>query len=101
MRQRILRPAKADIIAISRWYDREQPGVGALFGARIEQTLRLIDEQPQLYQLYFLNTRRVPLYPFPYSLYYRVLGDRIQVVLVAHDHQNPNRLTDRISSRHG
>ena len=50
--------------------------------------LRLL-EAPERWPPHLFGTRRVHFRLYPYSLIYRVLADRIEVLAVAHDRQRP------------
>jgi plasmid stabilization system protein ParE len=65
------------------------------FRDRLSAARALLSEFPMAGKPATGRTRRLSLTPYPYSLVYRVLPDRVTVVAVAHDRQRdrpwPNR----------
>jgi hypothetical protein len=62
----------------------------------VAQTRRLILEYPNAWHPLGPRLRRCHLKRFRYGLIYRIQGDVIEVVAVAHDRQKPEYWRDRV-----
>lgn len=83
--------AERDLEDIRDWYQREQPGLDLRFLAHLEKLLQTISRHPQLYARLEKDVRRAArVGPFPYSVYYRDLKDRIIVLTVVHNSRYPD-----------
>ena len=70
------------------WYER-QAGLGERFVAWVQEALDRIGQAPELYAAIDQDIRRIRVQRFPYSVFYRILDDRIEVIAVFHDRRNP------------
>ncbi|MFN2444408.1 MAG: type II toxin-antitoxin system RelE/ParE family toxin [Vicinamibacterales bacterium] len=59
------------------------------FSAGARSAVDLISERPATGAPYLVNTRRVLLRRFPFFVVYRVRGDDVQIVAVAHARRRP------------
>jgi plasmid stabilization system protein ParE len=64
--------------------------LGAEFTAAVEQAVQRIAARPLAYQRVRGETRRAVLDRFPYSIYFRLVGDDV-FVLAVHGRQHPRR----------
>lgn len=64
-------------------------GTAARLQRRFEQAGRMLMRQPALGAPASNQTRKLPLGKFPYSLVYRVQGQVIAVIAVAHQNRQP------------
>ena len=55
----------------------------------MDAALAKIQQNPFGYQIIHLDIRRAPLQQFPYSAFYFVIEDEIQVIAIAHDARRP------------
>lgn len=76
--------ALAEGEAAAAWYAARNPRVAARFAAELEATLNLIVEAPNRWPVHLSDTRRIPLAPFPFLVFYREEPSRILVVAIAH-----------------
>ena len=75
--------------AAYRWYRERSPSASSAFLAALERAVLLISEAPERPASYLHATRRVLLRRFPFMIVYRVAGDEVQVIAVAHGRRRP------------
>ena len=86
----IIRPeAEHDLADARDWYDEQRNGLGHEFLATVDQTLIAISMMPLLYAVEYKSVRRVCMQRFPYVVYYRVIGDVVEILGVLHGNRNP------------
>jgi plasmid stabilization system protein ParE len=87
---RLSSEAQADADAAIDWYIGENAFNAADdFTDEVERALGLLSQFPELGETGTHNTRTLPLHSFPYSLIYRLQGDKIRVIAVAHHSRQP------------
>jgi plasmid stabilization system protein ParE len=86
----ILSPqADEDLAEAVRWYERRQPGLGAILVMRVDEQLERIGDNPDLYPEVRLGMRRSPVRRFPYGIFYRRRPNYVQVVAIVHERRHP------------
>jgi toxin ParE1/3/4 len=88
--------AESDIESAYRWYEEQRPGLGADFIRSVDVALASVQRDPELYQLVYRNARRVVLQSFPYSVFYIIQDDAVEVVACMHFRRNPRRWQARV-----
>lgn len=78
------------------WYDQQRKGLGEEFLAAVRGVLERIQENPELFRQVYGNVRHGSIHRFPYSICYRVQGDRIEVLAVFHGFRDPSRWKQRV-----
>lgn len=82
--------ARAEVVEAARWYVNEASVFWAdEFRKEIQRSLRLAIEHPALASPAVNNTRRLQVHRFPYAVIYRVEGDMLRVLAVAHHSRRP------------
>lgn len=82
--------ARQELVDAAQWYAAEGgANVAVQFSWALERALQLIGEMPQLGSAYGRHLRAWPLKRFPYTLVYRVQGEVLTVVAVAHQSRAP------------
>lgn len=71
------------------WYESQKIGLGSEFVLEIERALQTACEHPQRFPVVLENVQRVRVRRFPYSIFFRVRGDRLIVLSVFHARRNP------------
>ena len=79
----------------ARWYRQRNEEAAEAFLTALESAIDHIAEAPLQYPLYSAGTRRCRLRRFPFSIIYRLTGNEIQVLAVAHTRRRPAYWTDR------
>ena len=96
MKPPIFRPAAAaDIEDAYRWYEAQRIGLGEEFLAAAGAIMESIQANPQRFPIVHRETRRALFRRFPYSLYYRIIGDQIIIVACMHGRRDPRRWQSR------
>ena len=78
------------------WYLERSEIAAARFIVEIELALIAIGKNPQRWPLGRRGTRKFILPNFPFSLIYRELPSKIQMVAVAHGKRHPDYWKDRL-----
>jgi toxin ParE1/3/4 len=86
----LLAEAREDVIEAFRWYEAERRGLGKVFRAALNQSIRRIRRTPLTAQVVYRDLRRVLVERFPYGVFYRVFPDAIVVVAVVHGSRAPS-----------
>jgi len=71
------------------WYLERSSRAGDTFISELENGLALIAEAPSLCPHFEAGTRRYVLRKFPYSIIYREMPTRIEIVAVCHHKRRP------------
>lgn len=102
-RARLLSCAKADLDDQADYFDMQRDGLGSRYLLAVEKTVRQIARSPELNARYgFENVRlaeiRVrPVDGFPMMLvFYRIVGDEVEVLRVIHGARDIDRMADEI-----
>ena len=84
MKIRLIPAAKTDMFRIWAYYEKKQPGLGDDFLDELGAAVRLVRDFPSAPPEFWKGTRRVLLKRFPYGAAYRISGDEIQLIVIAH-----------------
>ena len=84
-----LADARREVIEAFNWYFERSPQAAEAFLHEVDRAIALIAEAPDLWPSFERETRRYVLRRFPFSIIYRTLGNRLEVVAVAHDKRRP------------
>lgn len=96
MKASVSEAAEAELIGGARTYT-ESAGqdLGVAFIAEFERCLVLLCDRPHLGMVWETTIRRFPLRRFPYSIIYRIEGEHIRVLALAHQRRRPGFWRDR------
>jgi plasmid stabilization system protein ParE len=84
----LVRPeAERDLAAACDWYERKRVGLSDEFLDCVVESMRVLEQEPELARLYYRNFRRVRLRRFPYKVFYQVIGGRVVIFRVLHAKQ--------------
>lgn len=72
------------------YYDSERLGLGSEFAEEVYLTILRILDFPHAWSKMSVRSRRCLVNRFPYGVIYRVLGDEIHIIAVAHLHRRPD-----------
>jgi len=81
--------AAADFDAAADWYQQEA-GLGERFTAHVRRALDRISQMPELHRILYRGIRRARVKKFPYSIYFRIQTDRVEVIAVLHGRRDPS-----------
>lgn len=90
-----IRPlAEAEFENVYEWYEQQCAGLGEEFLQAAAYVLEAIQESPNRYPVIYRQTRRAVIQRFPYSIFYRVVGQDIYIVSCFHGHRDPRHWTE-------
>ena len=81
--------AEAEVAEAFAWYSQPDIGMGAEFLDELERIERFIRFNPLLYPTIDDDMRRASLRRFPYSLFYVIDDDQVQVLSCFHQSRDP------------
>jgi hypothetical protein len=87
--------AEREFSASMEWYEARVPGLGAQMRVEMRRAIDAICVQPFLGKPFGINFRRVTLRRFPFALIYRVDGDNLRIIAVAHTRRRPGYWSSR------
>jgi plasmid stabilization system protein ParE len=87
--------ADTDIDEAAAWYFEEDPDLGVRFATEVRRVLDQITEYPQAWTEIEPGIHRAVLRCFPYSIFYGVEDNRVEVFAVLHHHRHPARWRKR------
>jgi plasmid stabilization system protein ParE len=82
--------AQADFDDAFDWFERQRPGLGVDFAARVQEVFDRISANPLLHQVVFKDVRRAVVKRFTYSVFYRVEASQVLVLAVFHSKRDPS-----------
>lgn len=89
--------ARREIQRTFEWYLREGgPRVAAGFLEDFEHTLTLLKTHPEIGETGGSNTRRLIFQRYPYTAVYRLRGNTLEIVAVAHHSRHPEYWAGRL-----
>jgi toxin ParE1/3/4 len=88
--------ADEEFKAAAVFYESRRPVLGELFVQRVVEGFESILAHPLSGQILFDEFRRHLIRQFPYSIVYRIEGDHIFVLAIAHWSRNPGYWKTRI-----
>lgn len=94
-RVRVRRAAEADIQQVEDWYDEQQPGLGSDLRSEVITLLKRLGDTPLIYEQAYGEVRRAPVRRFPLLVWYRVTGDKVQILACSHCRQHPGAIFQR------
>jgi plasmid stabilization system protein ParE len=81
--------AVAEASAAFAWYSTCDASAGRAFLAELDHAVQCVLEAPDAWPLSYGKTRRCLFERFPFSLFYRVADEEIQIIAVAHAKRRP------------
>ena len=91
MKLRYTEGAKDDIELAFVWYERQRRGLGFEFLDCVENAVKSIIENPEMYRLVYSNIKGCAIRRFPFSIFYTVESPEIVVHGVFDNRQDPVR----------
>jgi plasmid stabilization system protein ParE len=95
VRVRFAEAARRELNDSALWLELQEAGLGERFLLEVAQARRMILDYPFAWHPMGASLRRCHLKRFRYGLIYRIKGEVIEIVAVAHDRQNPEYWRDR------
>jgi plasmid stabilization system protein ParE len=82
-------PAVEEARAARKWYGTRSTAAAAAFVRELAAVVAALQEAPLRWPAYLRGTRKLVLRRFPFLVVYRVVGEPVLVVAVAHGHRKP------------
>jgi len=97
MRKVVVRlQAQLDVEAAATWYEAKQAGLGLGFLSELEYVIRRIRAAPSGFPEIHPAVRRGLLRRFPYSVYFLLREEQVEVIAVLHQHRHPDTWRHRM-----
>jgi plasmid stabilization system protein ParE len=89
--------AEEELAQAAEWYESRRPGLGVELVAVIDRAMASIVAGPTRYQLWRSDRayRKFVVSRFPYVIFFRVEGESVVVVAIAHAKRRPGYWVDR------
>ncbi len=81
--------AQAEFDEAFDYYERQRPGLGLAFLARVQDVFDRIGMNPHMHAIVLADIRKAVVAKFPYSVFYRAEPARVQVIAVFHSSRDP------------
>jgi plasmid stabilization system protein ParE len=81
--------AQSEVNEAYNWYQQDHIQMGSIFLDQLERTTDFLSNNPHLYPCVEQDMRRANLNQFPYSLFYVIDGDVVNVLSCMHQHRDP------------
>jgi plasmid stabilization system protein ParE len=92
----VIRPeADAEVAEAARWYDSQERGLGREFLRSFRAATALLRRNPFQYQKVTMESRRVLLRRFPYSVFYEVHGNEVVILACFNTGRDPQHWQER------
>ena len=87
--------ARVEVLRARAWYEERSPLSAVGFAHEVARAVRLIAEAPRRHPQAGHGTRRFLLRRYPFSVFYRRVEDRVEIVAVAHQKRRPGYWANR------
>lgn len=96
MRVKLFREAKADLLRARDFYDSQESGLGDYF---VDVMTSEIDALAWYGGVHVVHRGyyKAVVRKFPYSIYYKVVGDLVKVYAILDNRRDPLRVAERLS----
>lgn len=89
-RRLVVRPdAESDLLQALNWYDNQRTGLGDEFLSAVDVRFDEIVESPESFAIEYRGVRLAGLRRFPYVVYFRTLGEAVEVLAILHASRDP------------
>ena len=91
MRLSLRQRAELDIDEAYAWYESRQSGLGEIFLRSLDACFARLGREPEIYSVQHGQVRRAPLHRFPYSVFYVIRPEHVDVLAVYHSRRRPRK----------
>lgn len=88
--------ADLDVVDAVGWYEEQRFGLGAEFLMELDSVMQRIVQMPLQFPEIKNDLRRALLHRFPYSVYFEVSHEMVDVIAILHHHRHPRIWQQRI-----
>lgn len=96
-RIRVLAPARRDLVAGFRFYEKQAEGIGRYFLDTLYSDIESLRISTGVHAVQFDRYYQLLSKRFPWSVPYRVEGDEIRVYAVVDSRRNPDLIKSRLT----
>ena len=89
--------AHLDVVEAVAWYEEQRSGLGAELLTELDVVMQRVIQTPLQFPEIREGVRRALLHRFPFSVYFRVGHETIDVVAILHHHRHPRVWEERIA----
>jgi toxin ParE1/3/4 len=89
-------PAQLDVKAAALWYENQGLGLGERFLNEVDYLMERIRVTPVQFPEIQTGVRRGLTHRFPYSVYFSIIEERVEIIAVLHQHQHPDKWRQRL-----
>ena len=75
--------AKRDLVNAIKWYESKKTGLGKIFLGMVKAKVKVLNRQPELFQVRYSEIRTVKLDKFPYLIHYKTEEDLKKNIILA------------------
>ena len=87
--------AEAEILGALEWYSERSALAARAFVQELTSMIVLASRAPEIWPMHFRDARRIVFPRYPFDLIFRVKGEVIEIVAVAHHRRRPGYWRDR------
>ena len=87
--------AEIDIRRVFDWYQDQSHGLGPRFVVKLDDAFKRIQDNPKIYEDLHKGVRRVIVRGFPVGVFFKIVGESVQVIAVEPMARDPKRWIDR------
>jgi len=87
--------AELDLHASFEFYELQRDGLGKDFIKEIDSTLKRIQSNPRQFSQHKRNIRKALVEKFPFTVFFYLTGDLINIFAIFHFSRDPKRLVKR------
>lgn len=88
--------AEIDVSDAFHWYKNQREGLGQVFRDYFSEAIATIRNNPEEFQIRYLNVRIYFLKKFPYGIHYTILDTKVIVIAVFHTSRSPKHWRKRV-----
>jgi len=87
--------AEAEVLQALEWYAERSAIAARAFVHELTHVVSLAVRSPEVWPKVFENTRRIVFPRYPFDLVFRLRGETVEIVAVAHQRRRPSYWIDR------
>ncbi|MBW1882262.1 MAG: type II toxin-antitoxin system RelE/ParE family toxin [Deltaproteobacteria bacterium] len=91
MRLSLRQRAELDIHEAYDWYESRQSGLGDMILRSVDACFARLCREPEICSICYDRVRAARLHRFPYSVFYVIRSDHVDVLSVYHGRRRPRR----------
>ena len=90
--------AEAELVEVAEFYEARSAGLGERFLQAYDTTVAEIAATPGLWPIAAADLRCRTMKRYPFSIYYRIIGDELRILVIKHHRRHPDYWRHRLDS---